>query len=68
MDVQLVGGSPTHGKPVGYFPVPVGDWYVFPMSFRTTNKNDEGNYFSGFPVNGPAAENLHTLIIQNIVQ
>jgi hypothetical protein len=57
MDVRLVGGN-THGKPVGYFPIPVGDWYIFPVSFRTTNKNNEGNYFSGFPVNAQVADGL----------
>lgn len=58
MDVKLIGPGNTHGKPVGYFPVPVGDWYVFPVSFRTTNKNGEGNYFSGFPVNSKVNDGL----------
>lgn len=57
MDVKLVGGT-THGKPVGFFPIPVGDWYVFPVSFRTTNKNNEGSYFNGFPVNAQVADGL----------
>lgn len=57
MDVKLVG-STTHGKPVGFFPIPVGDWYIFPVSFRTTNKNNEGNYFSGFPVDAQVADGL----------
>jgi len=48
MTVKIVGPSNTYGKPVGYFPIPVGDWYVFPVSFRSTNKNNEGNYFNGF--------------------
>jgi carboxyl-terminal processing protease len=38
MDVRLVGPSNTHGKPVGFFPIPVGEWYIFPVSFRTVNK------------------------------
>lgn len=57
MDVKLVG-STTYGKPVGFFPIPVGDWYIFPVSFRTTNKNGEGNYFSGMPVNSSVADGL----------
>jgi hypothetical protein len=57
MDVKLVG-STTHGKPVGFFPIPVGDWYIFPVSFRTTNKNGEGNYFNGIPVNSQVADGL----------
>lgn len=58
MDVRLVGPSATHGKPVGFFPVPVGDWYIFPVSFRSTNKNGEGNYFNGIPVNYSAQDGL----------
>lgn len=57
MNVHLVGGT-THGKPVGYFPIPVADWYIFPVSFRTTNKNGEGNYFNGFSVNSAVADGL----------
>ena len=57
-DVQLVGASKTYGKPVGFFPIPVGDWYIFPVSFRTTNKNGEGNYFNGIPVNSQSADGL----------
>ena len=48
MDVKLIGPTNTHGKPVGFFPIPVGEWYIFPVSFRTTNANGTGNYFSGF--------------------
>jgi C-terminal processing protease CtpA/Prc len=58
LDVQLVGPSKTYGKPVGFFPIPVGDWYIFPVSFRTTNKNGEGNYFGGIPVNSQVADGL----------
>ena len=57
MDVRLIGGT-TYGKPVGFFPIPVGDWYVFPVSFRTTNKNGEGNYFGGIRVNSQVADGL----------
>jgi len=47
VEVKLVGPSNTHGKPVGFFPHPVLDWYIFPVSFRTVNKNGDGNYFGG---------------------
>jgi len=51
VNINLVGPSTsTHGKPVGFFPIPVGTWYVFPVSFKTVNKNGEGNYYNGFPV------------------
>ncbi|MFT3703925.1 MAG: S41 family peptidase [Agriterribacter sp.] len=46
LDVKLVGRT-TYGKPVGYFNIPDGDWYIFPISFRSVNKNGEGNYFDG---------------------
>jgi carboxyl-terminal processing protease len=58
MEVQLVGPSKTYGKPVGFFPIPVGDSYIFPVSFRSTNKNGEGNYFGGLNLNGQAADGL----------
>jgi C-terminal processing protease CtpA/Prc len=58
MDVKLIGPSATHGKPVGFFPIPVGDWYIFPVSFRTTNKNGEGNYFNGLAVNAQVPDGL----------
>lgn len=57
MDVRLVGNT-TYGKPVGFFPIPVGEWYIFPVSFRTTNKNGEGNYFNGLTVNSKIADGL----------
>ena len=58
MEVFLVGPSKTYGKPVGYFPIPVGDWYIFPVSFRTTNKNGEGSYFDGFALNSQVPDGL----------
>ena len=58
MNVVLVGPSKTYGKPVGFFPVPVGDWYIFPVSFRSTNKNGEGNYFGGLPLDNAVADGL----------
>jgi hypothetical protein len=58
MDVRLVGPSNTFGKPVGFFPISVGDWYVFPVSFRSVNKNGVGNYFEGLQVNTRAADGL----------
>lgn len=58
MDVKLIGASATHGKPVGYYPIPVSDWYIFPVSFKTVNRNSEGNYYNGFAVNGLVADGL----------
>src|SRR5690606_18111219 len=58
MEVVLVGPSNTYGKPVGYFTIPVGSNYIFPVSFRTTNKNGEGSYFNGLQLNHKVADGL----------
>ncbi len=58
MEVKVVGPANTYGKPVGFFPLPVGDWYVFPVSFRTINKNGEGSYFNGISLDNKVADGL----------
>lgn len=58
MDVQLLGPSKTYGKPVGFFPIPVGDWYIFPVSFKSTNKDGQGNYYNGLDLNNQVADGL----------
>jgi carboxyl-terminal processing protease len=58
MDVHLVGPSHTHGKPVGFYPISVFDWYIFPVSFRTINKNGEGNYFDGLSLSHQVTDGL----------
>jgi hypothetical protein len=58
MDVQLIGPTHTHGKPVGFYPIPIFDWYIFPVSFRTVNKNGEGNYFNGLSLNFQVGDGL----------
>lgn len=57
MNVKLVG-EPTYGKPVGFFPIDVADFYIFPVSFRSTNGQGEGNYFEGIAVDQAAADGL----------
>lgn len=59
MEVKLIGPSKTYGKPVGYFNIPVGDWYIFPVSFRSTNRNGEGNYFNGLALDAQVADGLN---------
>ena len=58
MDVKIIGPENTDGKPVGFFPIPVGDWYVFPVSFRSTNSSNEGAYFNGFTPDAVVADGL----------
>lgn len=57
MDVKLVGRA-SHGKPVGFFPLSAGSWYVFPVSFRSVNKNGEGNYFNGLQPDATVSDGL----------
>ncbi|AEW01322.1 hypothetical protein A4D02_31615 [Niastella koreensis] len=58
LDVELVGPTHTHGKPVGFYPIPVFDWYIFPVSFRTVNKLGEGNYFNGLALDHQVVDGL----------
>jgi len=47
MDVKLVGDT-TYGKPVGYFPIPVFNYALYPISFRTINSAGQADYYDGF--------------------
>lgn len=48
LNVVTIGGS-TNGKPVGFEPWFFRDKYAFwAVSFKTVNKNNEGDYFDGF--------------------
>ena len=57
MEVKIVGRA-SHGKPVGYSPWSAGDWYAFPVSFRSVNKNGEGNYFNGLQPDATVSDGL----------
>ncbi|MEP6927710.1 MAG: S41 family peptidase [Ginsengibacter sp.] len=58
MDVKLIGPSKTDGKPVGFFPISAGDWYVFPVSFRSENSLGQGGYFNGIDIDSEVADGL----------
>jgi C-terminal processing protease CtpA/Prc len=58
MQTFVLGADKTHGKPVGYFPIPVGNWYIFPVSFITVNKNGQGGYYNGIELNHQVADGL----------
>ncbi|MGH2649038.1 MAG: S41 family peptidase [Ginsengibacter sp.] len=58
MTVKLIGPTNTDGKPVGFFPISAGDWYVFPVSFRSTNSINYGGYFNGFTPDAIVADGL----------
>ena len=58
MNVKLVGDTRTYGKPVGFFPIPVFQYNIFPVSFKTVNSAGSADYFSGFPVDKNVADDL----------
>jgi C-terminal processing protease CtpA/Prc len=47
MTVKLVGDT-TYGKPVGFFPIPVYDFEIYPISFKTVNSTGNADYYTGF--------------------
>jgi len=49
MQVKVVG-TQSHGKPFGFLPIAIGDFYIFPVAFTTINANGYGEYYDGIPV------------------
>ena len=47
MTVKIVGDT-TYGKPVGFFPIPVYDLAVYPISFKTVNSSGNADFYTGF--------------------
>ena len=47
MDVKLVGDT-TYGKPVGFFPISIFNYAVYPISFKTVNSAGSAEYYDGF--------------------
>ena len=39
--------------------IPVDDWYIFPVSFRTTNKSGQGSYFNGLALDKQVGDGLN---------
>lgn len=57
MPVTLIGQT-THGKPVGMY-IYQYDKYIFaPICFATVNKNNEGDFFNGIPVNYTVGDDI----------
>ncbi|MGC8802784.1 MAG: S41 family peptidase [Bacteroidales bacterium] len=59
MEVYTVGEK-TDGKPVGMNVLTwkQHDYVLFPVSFRIVNKNGEGEYFDGLPVNAEVNDDM----------
>lgn len=47
MDVKLIGDT-TYGKPVGFFPVDIFNYSIYPISFKTVNSAGNADYYTGF--------------------
>ncbi|HEX8334568.1 MAG TPA: S41 family peptidase [Segetibacter sp.] len=47
MDVKLIGDT-TYGKPVGFFPIDVFNYSIYPISFKTVNSAGSADYYNGF--------------------
>ena len=47
MDVKLVGDT-TYGKPVGFFPISIFNYAMYPISFKTVNSAGSAEYYDGF--------------------
>lgn len=47
MDVKLLGDT-TYGKPVGFFPISIFSYAIYPISFKTVNSAGSAEYYDGF--------------------
>jgi hypothetical protein len=47
IDVKLIGDT-TYGKPVGFFPIAISNYDIYPISFRTINSAGNADYYAGF--------------------
>ena len=47
LDVKLVGDT-TYGKPVGFFPISIFNYAIYPISFKTVNSAGSAEYYNGF--------------------
>lgn len=57
--IQVIGPERTYGKPVGFFPIPIGDdekAEVYVTSFQMFNANGYGDYFGGLSLDKQAYE------------
>ncbi len=59
MEVKLVGDT-TYGKPVGFFPISVFGYAIYPISFKTINAAGAAEYYDGFAPDKLAADGVNT--------
>ncbi len=58
MDVKLVGDT-TYGKPVGFFPISIFDYAIYPISFKTVNSVGSAEYYDGFAPDQLTADGIN---------
>jgi C-terminal processing protease CtpA/Prc len=56
-EIYLVGDD-THGKPVGSISARYVDSTLIPITFRYTNRKNEGDFFDGLPANSYIEEDI----------
>lgn len=57
LNVTIIG-SRSYGKPVGFFGIRIDDYTLYLSNFTTVNAANEGDYFSGFEPDIPAADDV----------
>ncbi len=58
MDVKLIGDT-TYGKPVGFFPVDIFNYSIYPISFKTVNSAGNADYYTGFAPDNLAPDGVN---------
>jgi hypothetical protein len=58
MEVKLIGDT-TYGKPVGFFPVDIFNYSIYPISFKTVNSTGSADYYRGFAPDKSAPDGVN---------
>ena len=59
LDVKLIGDT-TFGKPVGFFPISIFNYAIYPISFKTVNSVGSAEYYDGFAPDKLAPDGVNT--------
>jgi len=59
MNVKLVGDT-TYGKPVGFFPITIFNYAIYPISFKTVNSAGSAEYYDGFAPDKLTADGVNS--------
>jgi len=55
---SILAGTTTHGKPVGMDIYQIKDYIIAPVTFKYTNADDEGDFYSGLEPTLPADDDI----------